>query len=71
MRLLGRRGQFLEGINLSLIIGRSIAMEQIVVPQLGGGGTWLVPPGVDGLCSPRNQTPAKTTYLCVLKNRQV
>ena len=69
MWLLGRRGQFPEGINLSLIIGRSIAMEQIVVPQLGGGGTWLVPPWMNSLCPPRNQTPAKTTYLCVLENR--
>jgi hypothetical protein len=33
-------------------------MKQIVAPQLGGGSDWLVPPGVDGLCSPRNQTPA-------------
>ena len=35
-----------------------IAMKQIVVLQLGGGSAWLVPPGVDGLCSPRNQTSA-------------
>ena len=71
LRLLAWRGQFAEGINLSLIKGRSIAMEQIVVPQLGGGSTWLVPPGVDGLCASRNQTPAKATYLCVFENRQV
>ena len=70
-RLLAWRGQFAEGINLCLIKGRSIAMEQVVVPHLGGGSTWLVPPGVDGLCASRNQTAAKTTYLCVLENRQV
>ena len=58
LRLLARRGQFAEGINVSLIERRSIAMKQIVVPQLGGGSAWLVPPGVDGLCSPRNQTSA-------------
>ena len=71
MRLLARRGQFPEGINLSLIKGRSIAMKQIMVPQLGGGATWLVPPGMDGLCTSRNQTPAKATYLCVFENRKV
>ena len=48
-----------------------IAMEQIVVPHLGDGSAWLVPPRVDGLCASRNQAPAKTTYLCVLENRQV
>ena len=71
LQLLAWRGQLAEGINLCAIKGRSIAMEQIVVPHLGGGSAWLVPPRVDGLCTSRNQAPAKTTYLCVLENRQV
>ena len=70
-RLLAWRGQFAEGINLCLIKGRSIAMEQVVVPQLGRGGVRLIPPGMNGLRPPSDEAPAKTTHLCVFENREV